>query len=545
MRHEYELRSEHLMLRPLGAEDIEYVRLLRNREENRHHFLYSEKIDEKAQQAWYRNYLEKPGDYMFVIKDIQTAENIGTVAIYDVDPERRVGEFGRLMIDQQKKTAKGLGYEATLAACEIAFSQIGLRRLVLEVFADNRRAADLYRRAGFRTVQETMHQEKPLYRMVCEGPKKILFVASRLSHITNFHLPYIEELHRKRHRIHVMGEGEVSEIPFAEKIHRLSFDKKISSLRNIRTIRSTAEILQKERYDLIITNSTLAGFIVRMAKKRVRGGRLIHISHGYLFSEDTPPLKKALYLEAERLCKGQTDLLLVMNQEDLRLAKKHRLADRIAFIRGMGIPKIDVSSFDSGKQIRKRYGCSPEDFLAVYPAELSKRKNHAFLIDHLAEQLAKNPQIRMIFPGDGDLKEFYQQQLKGTKIEKNIIFPGYVREIKELIHACDLAISSAKSEGLPFNIMEAMCLGVPVLASRVKGHVDLIEDGENGRLFSLDDPAELIENFRKMIEDRTQNQIFVQKSIQKIQAYQIDRLLSENIDKIESVFEDSSTVEER
>ena len=87
--------------------------------------------------------------------------------------------------------------------------------------------------------------------------------------------------------------------------------------------------------------------------------------------------------------------------------------------------------------------------------------------------------------GNGDLYDFYKSEIERLKISDKIILAGHVNNAKELIYSSDIIISSSKSEGLPFNIMEAMSIGIPVIASRIKGHIDLITDGYNGYLFDL------------------------------------------------------------
>lgn len=148
MRHT--LRGAHgtVDLYPLEKEDIEFVRILRNR--NRDRFLYSQEISADAQQKWYADYLEKPGDYMFTVW--LHGRRVGAVAIYQVDLQAKSAEFGRLMIDREAAGVRGLGVDTTLAACKIACGQLGLHTITLEVYEDNEAAKVTYQRAGFVSV---------------------------------------------------------------------------------------------------------------------------------------------------------------------------------------------------------------------------------------------------------------------------------------------------------------------------------------------------------------------------------------------------------
>ena len=62
-------------------------------------------------------------------------------------------------------------------------------------------------------------------------------------------------------------------------------------------------------------------------------------------------------------------------------------------------------------------------------------------------------------------------------------------------------MTASRSEGLPFNVMEAMYCNLPVIASSVKGHTDLIEDGVTGLLYPYGDAAACAERIRKLTED--------------------------------------------
>ncbi|EFM39176.1 glycosyltransferase, group 1 family protein [[Eubacterium] yurii subsp. margaretiae ATCC 43715] len=318
--------------------------------------------------------------------------------------------------------------------------------------------------------------------------KKILYAASRMSHITNFHLPYIDYFKSKGDEVHVLtqGSGNLD----VDKIYDIDFEKKIMSFKNIRTILKIKKILEEEKYDLIITNTTLCSFLVRIAKqisKVKECGKLVNIVHGYLFSNNTKFFKKTIYILVEKICKKSTDRLLTMNKEDYEIAVKYCLCNYDIFnINGMGIPKPPTFSQEVRSSVRSFYSVDGDEILFTYIGELSKRKNQIFLFEKI-EQISKVfPKFKLILAGNGDLYDFYKSEIERLKISDKIILAGHVNNAKELIYSSDIIISSSKSEGLPFNIMEAMSIGIPVIASRIKGHIDLITDGYNGYLFYLD-----------------------------------------------------------
>lgn len=151
---EYEYENVRLSL--IEHEDIEELRLLRNA--NRKFFLNSSIITKEQQEMWYNNYKTKNSDYMFKVTTLSNPKKIvGMVALYDIRHDLKQCEFGRIIIDHEKIQMPNAGTKVTMAACEIAFTQLGMQRVVLEVLADNIRAYKAYLKAGF---VEIPHNEK-------------------------------------------------------------------------------------------------------------------------------------------------------------------------------------------------------------------------------------------------------------------------------------------------------------------------------------------------------------------------------------------------
>ena len=89
----------------------------------------------------------------------------------------------------------------------------------------------------------------------------------------------------------------------------------------------------------------------------------------------------------------------------------------------------------------------------------------------------------------------------------------------------DAAVSASRSEGLPFNIMEAMHVGLPVVASAVKGHTDLITDGESGLLYPYDDEAAFAAAVRRLLASPEEAAALGAAAREAAEAYRLDRVL--------------------
>lgn len=144
MKHSFSSDAGSVSLKPLTLEDSLIVREIRNN--RREAFVYAGIIDEQSQREWFDAYAVRDGDYMFSI--FYEGDLVGQVGLYDVDKTEEACEFGRIVIDRAY-SGKGIGFEATKAACQIAFDELGLEEVRLEVLHDNEAAKAVYAKVGF------------------------------------------------------------------------------------------------------------------------------------------------------------------------------------------------------------------------------------------------------------------------------------------------------------------------------------------------------------------------------------------------------------
>lgn len=303
---------------------------------------------------------------------------------------------------------------------------------------------------------------------------KILYAASTMSHINNFHLQYIESLRRDGYRVKVMANGEGAD-------YNVPFEKKMFSSENTACRSEIRKIIARENFDAIVLNTSLAAFHIRLALPRSARPRVVNIVHGYLFSRHTNPLRSIALLFAEKLVASRTDDIIVMNEHDRRTATVHRLCrGRVIVSRGMGAAVRDVIT--PIEKIREET-LSEGKFAMAFVGELSGRKNQRFLISALNEVKEKIPNAVLWLVGDGPAEESLRSFAGEVDLSESVHFLGHRDDACDIIRACDLYVSASTIEGMPFNIIEALGCGKTILASEIKGHTDLIEEGVSGFTF--------------------------------------------------------------
>ena len=155
---------------------------------------------------------------------------------------------------------------------------------------------------------------------------------------------------------------------------------------------------------------------------------------------------------------------------------------------------LDKYAYRQPKKPIKRLFCA---------ARLAPEKGIAFAIEGLKTLLDKGYDLELRLAGDGPSKEQLKALARTLKIADRVRFLGFLTEgevITELKDS-DLFVLPSFVEGLPVSAMEAMAIGVPVIATNIAGTSELIEDGKNGLLIRPSDSDALAQAVVKMIGD--------------------------------------------
>jgi glycosyltransferase involved in cell wall biosynthesis len=258
-----------------------------------------------------------------------------------------------------------------------------------------------------------------------------------------------------------------------------------------RLLKNLTRHLRAHSYTIVHTHNSITGVVGRLAAKIARVPVVIHTTHGFHFHDNMGSLQRLPYVAVERWSARLCDVLLFQNREEFAQVERLKLRPRRGtYLIGNG---IDLSRFNARSNppanARPRLLCV---------ARLEPVKNHRMLFRAL-EKLRPRFDVVLQLVGDGPDRAEYEADLQRRGLADAVEFLGYRYDIPELTAAADVVVLTSLKEGIPRALMQAMAVGVPVVATDVKGTKEVVVDGETGFLVPLDDADALADRLATLL----------------------------------------------
>ena len=336
-------------------------------------------------------------------------------------------------------------------------------------------------------------------------------LASVASMIDQFNMPNIALLQKLGYEVDVAcnfiegntcSDARVAELKqklqdMHVRCYQIDFARNIKHMgQNMRALRQVEGLMKQNGYAFCHCHSPIGGVVARIAGHRTRT-KVIYTAHGFHFYQGAPVMNWLVYYPVEKMLSRWTDVLITINHEDYKLAKKKFKMKKLTYVPGIGIDtQRECLSQKEKEEKRKELGIPQDAFLITNAAEFTPNKNQKTVIEAI-EQL-HNPNIYFVMCGIGEKKAELEQYVKEHGLEEHIRFVGFRNDLHEILQTSDCFVLSSFREGLSVALMEAMAEGLPVVCSRIRGNVDLIKDGEGGILISPQKRDEYINAFKKL-----------------------------------------------
>lgn len=145
-------------------------------------------------------------------------------------------------------------------------------------------------------------------------------------------------------------------------------------------------------------------------------------------------------------------------------------------------------------KLRKKLGLPLNKFIIISVCRLSTEKRPFDIIKIAKTINQKNNNFLIIHVGIGNLEKEFRNEIKKHNLEKDILSLGERNDIKDLLSASDLFLLTSEQEGFPNSIMEAMIVGIPIIATKVGGVPELVENNKNGFVYKVGEIEKMSES---------------------------------------------------
>jgi glycosyltransferase involved in cell wall biosynthesis len=246
----------------------------------------------------------------------------------------------------------------------------------------------------------------------------------------------------------------------------------------------------RERIRLVHTHMDVADFHGALAARLGGVRAVVSTKHAPDEFRTRRTWKRGPFLLMERLAYAMDDAVIVVSDglATFLESSEHLPRRKMAIIgHGVAAPAAPVPRAEA----RRALGLRPLDPLLGAVGRLSPEKGHAHLLRALPAILRALPGAGLVLAGEGGQRRALEEEAGRLGVADRVEFLGQRRDVARVLAALDLFVQPSLYEGFGLSLLEAMAAGLPVVASRVGGIPEIVDDGESGVLVPPGDPDAL------------------------------------------------------
>ena len=279
----------------------------------------------------------------------------------------------------------------------------------------------------------------------------------------------------------------------------------VSPLNDLRAARQLWRVLKQENPDVLHTHNPKPGVYGRILGRLAGVPVVVNTVHGLYATEDDSWLKRALVYAVEAIAARFSDAELVQSSEDLDSMRRLRIAPParlVALGNGIDLDRFDPDRADlpDRREIRQNLGIGPTDIVVGMVGRLVAEKGYPELFE-AAVRLGDGYTVLAIGPEDADKPDALPSDLLDAGVAAGVRLLGMRTDMDQLYRAMDLLVLPSHREGFPRAAMEAAAMKLPVVATDIRGCREVVEEGVNGFLIPVGNPAALTAAIRRLGED--------------------------------------------
>ena len=301
-----------------------------------------------------------------------------------------------------------------------------------------------------------------------------------------YHVAYVLDWKR-----HLVPELEARGV----RTHSLGVDSEMDP----RWVLRLERLLHRERFDVVHAHSPLVAAVARVETRtlgRARRPRFVYTEHNRW------PSYRVETRLANRATFSLNDATFAVS-DDVRASISSRYRSGVeVLVHGIDVARVRAQR-DARDDVRHELGIAPDEGLAVTVANLRAGKNYPGLLDAARMVVDRGVPVSFVSAGQGQLQGEIAALHRSSGLGERFRLLGYRDDTTRLIAGADLFVLASHHEGLPVTVMEALTLGVPVVAPAVGGLPEVITTDDNGILATPGSTVALADAIERALEPST------------------------------------------
>jgi glycosyltransferase involved in cell wall biosynthesis len=246
------------------------------------------------------------------------------------------------------------------------------------------------------------------------------------------------------------------------------------------------------------------------------------------YSDYHTRIDKKLHVRLDRLCTGLSHAVIAVSQHTAAhlIEKEGARPDKIHVVsNGIDFDRVRASDPDATDRIRLEFAAT-DSYLLLIAARLHPEKGHHYLFQALPEiQQRVDRPVRLLVAGTGTYEAAYKEEVRSLGCEEMVSFLGFRKDIPDLIAAADLLVLPSVAEAFGLVLAEATHLGTPVVATRVGGIPEIIEDGKNGVLVEPSSSLALSQAIASLLNDPGRRHEITQARRESVERFRFEDMV--------------------
>ncbi|MFG1865082.1 glycosyltransferase [Microbispora bryophytorum] len=287
------------------------------------------------------------------------------------------------------------------------------------------------------------------------------------------------------------------------RIHRVAgLGRSVRPADDWRALLRLAAEMRAFRPHIVHTRTAKAGALGRVAARLARagsawdGGRTAHVFHGHLLDGYFSPVKRRLYVMAERRLAAMTDHLVTVGakvRDDLLAAGIGRPGQYVVIP-----PGVRLGAVPGREAARAHLGLPPDAPVVAFVGRLTGVKRPDRFVAVARALLARLPGCRFVVCGGGELTGEVERAAQAAPGAFHLL--GWRAEVETVYAAADVVLLTSDNEGTPLTLIEAGMAGTPVVATQVGSVGEVVRHGVTG-LLAATDAGELTAHAYRLLTD--------------------------------------------